>query len=118
MHTIEQIGAYAGLASVVGLAILAALYFSQARDVRRLREWAGRAPERSAEQAAAALERLQEELVLALTGGNVAGFTCSFGVADTSDASSLEELLATADAALFRAKQAGRNRVLLAHAEV
>src|SRR5688500_20261234 len=53
MEIIEQIGAYAGLASIVGLAILSALYFSQARDVKRLREWAGRAPERSAEQAAA-----------------------------------------------------------------
>jgi hypothetical protein len=48
---IEQIGAYAGLAAIPGLAILSALYFSQARDVRRLREWAGRAPERAAEHA-------------------------------------------------------------------
>jgi LytR cell envelope-related transcriptional attenuator len=47
---IQDIGAYAGLASVLGLAVLSALYFSQARDVKRLREWAGRAPER-AEQA-------------------------------------------------------------------
>jgi hypothetical protein len=30
----------------VGLAVLSALYFSQARDVKRLREWAGRAPQR------------------------------------------------------------------------
>jgi LytR cell envelope-related transcriptional attenuator len=52
MHIIEQIGSYAGLAAVVGLAVLSALYFSQARDVKRLREWAGRAPERSSEQAA------------------------------------------------------------------
>lgn len=46
---IEQVGSYAGFASIIGLAVLAALYFSQARDVKRLREWAGRAPERSAE---------------------------------------------------------------------
>ncbi|HEX8075365.1 MAG TPA: hypothetical protein VF545_10335, partial [Thermoleophilaceae bacterium] len=46
---IQKIGSYAGFAAVVGLAVLAALYFSQARDVKRLREWAGRAPERSAE---------------------------------------------------------------------
>jgi hypothetical protein len=39
------------LAAIPGLAVLSALYFSQARDVRRLREWAGRAPERAAEQA-------------------------------------------------------------------
>jgi LytR cell envelope-related transcriptional attenuator len=58
MEIIEQIGAYAGLAAVLGLAVLSALYFSQARDVRRLREWAGRAPERVAEGAdAAQLER-------------------------------------------------------------
>jgi hypothetical protein len=35
------------LAAVVGLAVLLALYLSQARDVKRLREWAGGAPERS-----------------------------------------------------------------------
>jgi hypothetical protein len=46
---IQEIGSYAGFAAVVGLAVLSALYFSQARDVRRLRDWAGRAPERDAE---------------------------------------------------------------------
>lgn len=46
---IEKVGSYAGFAAIVGLAVLSALYFSQARDVRRLRDWAGRAPERSAE---------------------------------------------------------------------
>jgi hypothetical protein len=49
MDLIERIGSYIGLASFLGLAILALLYFSQARDVRRLREWAGRAPERAVE---------------------------------------------------------------------
>jgi LytR cell envelope-related transcriptional attenuator len=43
---VQEIGAVAGLAAVVGLAVLLALHLSQARDVRRLREWAGRAPER------------------------------------------------------------------------
>jgi hypothetical protein len=46
---VERVGAYAGLAAFLGLAILVLLYFSQARDVRRLREWAGRAPERAGE---------------------------------------------------------------------
>ncbi|MGH2942868.1 MAG: hypothetical protein ACRDLN_08875, partial [Solirubrobacteraceae bacterium] len=46
---IERIGSYAGYAAVVGLGVLALLYFAQAREVRRLREWAGRAPERAAE---------------------------------------------------------------------
>jgi LytR cell envelope-related transcriptional attenuator len=47
LDLVERVGAYVGLAAFLGLAILALLYFSQARDVRRLREWAGRAPERA-----------------------------------------------------------------------
>jgi hypothetical protein len=61
---IRDIGAIAGLAAFLGLGILALLYFSQARDVRRLREWAGRAPERDAEEVEAtsdlAAERAEE----------------------------------------------------------
>jgi hypothetical protein len=53
---LERVGAYVGLAAFLGLAVLALLYFSQARDVRRLREWAGRAPERAVEQAERAAE--------------------------------------------------------------
>ena len=52
MHLVQEIGSYAGFAAVVGLAVLSALYFAQARDVKRLREWAGRAPERAAEEEA------------------------------------------------------------------
>jgi hypothetical protein len=47
---VKDIGAYAGLAAFLGLAVLSLLYFSQARDIRRLRDWAGRAPERDAEE--------------------------------------------------------------------
>ena len=47
MELVERVGSYVGFAAFLGLAILALLYFSQARDVRRLREWAGRAPERA-----------------------------------------------------------------------
>lgn len=49
MEILQEIGSYAGLAAVLGLAVLSALYFSQARDVKRLREWAGRSPERGPE---------------------------------------------------------------------
>lgn len=38
MELIRDVGAIAGLAAFLGLAVLALLYFSQARDVRRLRE--------------------------------------------------------------------------------
>jgi hypothetical protein len=47
---IQEIGAYAGLVAFLGLAILAMLAFTQGRDLRRLREWAGSAPERDAER--------------------------------------------------------------------
>jgi hypothetical protein len=46
---LKTIGALAGVLAVPGLAVLSLLYFGQAREVRRLREWAGRAPERAAE---------------------------------------------------------------------
>ncbi len=54
---VEQIGSYAGLAAMLALGVMALLYFSQAREVRRLREWAGREPERAAELA----QRVQAE---------------------------------------------------------
>jgi hypothetical protein len=47
---LKEIGAFAGLAAFLGLAVLAMLAFSQARDIRRLREWAGSAPERDSER--------------------------------------------------------------------
>ncbi|HEY1355676.1 MAG TPA: LytR C-terminal domain-containing protein [Solirubrobacterales bacterium] len=45
---IQEIGAYAGLVAFLGLAVVALLAFTQGRDIRRLREWAGSAPERDA----------------------------------------------------------------------
>lgn len=63
-HAIEQIGSYAGLAAFLGLGVLALLCFTQARDIRRLREWAGSAPERDAERkettSAVAAQRAEE----------------------------------------------------------
>jgi LytR cell envelope-related transcriptional attenuator len=52
LHTIERIGSFAGLASFLGLAIFALLSFAHGRDIRRLRDWAGSAPEREAERMA------------------------------------------------------------------
>ncbi|HEY5053440.1 MAG TPA: LytR C-terminal domain-containing protein [Solirubrobacterales bacterium] len=64
MQLIEKIGAFAGLASFLGLAFFALLSFTQARDIRRLREWAGSAPERDAERkestSAVAAQRAEE----------------------------------------------------------
>lgn len=50
LHTIERIGSFAGLASFLGLAVFALLSFAHGRDIRRLREWAGSAPEREQER--------------------------------------------------------------------
>jgi len=48
---VEKYGAYVGIACFFGLAILSLLYFAQAREIRRLRDWAGRMPERDLEAA-------------------------------------------------------------------
>jgi LytR cell envelope-related transcriptional attenuator len=50
LHDIEKIGSFAGLASFLGLAVFALLSFAHGRDIRRLRDWAGSAPEREAER--------------------------------------------------------------------
>jgi len=64
LELIKEIGSYAGLVAFLGLALLALLSFAQGRDIRRLREWAGSAPERDAERkdstSAAAAERAEE----------------------------------------------------------
>ena len=70
-------------------------------------------PRSTAHEAAAALSRVQQELLVATARGDVAPFTVSFGVAHSSEGSSLEELSQIADAALFRAKRAGRNRIVI-----
>ncbi|MGC1853367.1 MAG: LytR C-terminal domain-containing protein [Solirubrobacterales bacterium] len=64
MELLKEIGAFAGLVAFLGLAVLALLSFAQGRDLRRLREWAGSAPERDADRkestSAAASERAEE----------------------------------------------------------
>jgi hypothetical protein len=64
VELIKEIGAFAGLAAFLGLAVLAMLAFSQGRDIRRLREWAGSAPERDSERkdstSVAAAKRAEE----------------------------------------------------------
>src|ERR1700758_3023703 len=62
--TFTKIGAIAAFAGLLGIAVLALLAFSQAREIKRLREWAGRAPERAADTeqrvSAAAAARVQQ----------------------------------------------------------
>ena len=70
-------------------------------------------PDLDAEAAVGALQRAQEQLLLALAQGNVAPFTVSFGLAHSDASNSFEELVRLADHALFQAKREGRNRVVL-----
>jgi hypothetical protein len=56
---IDKVGAYVGFASAIGLALFALLLFSQARELKRLREWGAQAHDRIGElerRLAAALE--------------------------------------------------------------
>jgi LytR cell envelope-related transcriptional attenuator len=62
---IKTYGGYAGFAAIIGLAVLAVLYFAQAREVKRLREWAGRGPERAAEAGARVSADAQKRIVAA-----------------------------------------------------
>src|SRR5436305_6176717 len=62
---LTDIGAVAGLVAIPGLAVLSLLYFAQAREVKRLREWAGRAPERDAELQARVTAEAQQRAAVA-----------------------------------------------------
>ncbi len=57
---IEKGGAYAGLAAFFGFAVLSVLAFAQAREIRRLRDWAGRAPERAQELEQRVIEQAEQ----------------------------------------------------------
>lgn len=60
MDLLREIGPILGFVAFGGLAVLAFLTFQQARHLRRLREWAGRQPERAAAEAEAIAERAGE----------------------------------------------------------
>jgi diguanylate cyclase (GGDEF)-like protein len=73
-------------------------------------------PDSDAHAAASAVERLREELAVAVGAGGTPPFTSSFGVADIRHGANLAEVLSAADEALLLAKREGRNRVLVAPA--
>jgi diguanylate cyclase (GGDEF)-like protein len=68
-------------------------------------------PQCSVKQATEIVERIRLELVGMLAGGDVPGFTASFGLADSDMAEDFDAVLRLADEALLRAKTNGRNRV-------
>lgn len=64
----------------------------------------------SAAQALEVIGRIRAHLAESLLTSNVTPFTASYGVADSSMGASFEEILRIADAALYRSKDAGRDR--------
>jgi diguanylate cyclase (GGDEF)-like protein len=76
-------------------------------------EFALALPGCSASGALSTCERLREALALATQSGGSPRFTASYGVAAARDGIALDELLSNADAALYHAKRAGRDRAVL-----
>jgi hypothetical protein len=64
-NSVTEVGALAAFAALLGIAILSLLVFSQAREIKRLREWAGRAPERAVEME----QRVSADAAARLRGG-------------------------------------------------
>ena len=75
-------------------------------------------PKCSTMNAAAAMERVRESLVLHIAETGEPAFTCSSGVADSNQGTSIDELLGSADLAMSMAKYEGGNRVRTAVFEV
>ncbi|HSO97277.1 MAG TPA: GGDEF domain-containing protein [Acidimicrobiia bacterium] len=70
-------------------------------------------PRADAHEAIEAMGRVRERLMHATSRGDTPTFTASFGVAHSSDAADLDDLVQRADRALFAAKDAGRDRICL-----
>jgi diguanylate cyclase (GGDEF)-like protein len=70
-------------------------------------------PNADADAATAVLERVRGALRRALADADVPPFTSSFGVADRCCNATADEILEHADRALYAAKRAGRDRVVV-----
>ncbi len=71
-------------------------------------------PECGVDAAVAVVERVREQLAIHLADGHLPAFTVSFGVAESSASARFSETVEHADQALLRAKNEGRNRVVIA----
>ncbi|HST16005.1 MAG TPA: diguanylate cyclase [Gaiellaceae bacterium] len=85
------------------------------RDDDLVARWGGEEflialPDADADAAVVVMERIRAHLAKTLEGGQVR-FTASFGVSDSTAASSLQELIQLADIGLYLSKTAGRDRV-------
>jgi diguanylate cyclase (GGDEF)-like protein len=76
-------------------------------------EFAIALPEADAAEAVSAVERMRDSLEQVIRQGEAPSFTASFGIAQSVDATDLDDLVQRADKAMFAAKAAGRNRTCL-----
>jgi diguanylate cyclase (GGDEF)-like protein/PAS domain S-box-containing protein len=102
------------------LRVFAAIAEEVLREDDVIARWGGEEfviviPDLDRHQAIGALEQIRERLVEAHNGDHPV-FTASFGLTDSTRAKSLEDLLQLADAALYDAKEAGRDRITLSDA--
>lgn len=70
-------------------------------------------PHTSIAEAIRAVERLQEALDAEVRRSGTVGFTASWGLTNDSSGSTFDEIVAVADAALYSAKRAGRNCIMV-----
>ena len=107
---------------VVGDQVLAAaaeIFLSGLRPYDALFRYGGEEflfclPDTTPEQAIVALDRLREQLdqrPIPIAGGKSLPVTVSFGIAALTPEMAVEDVIARADAALYQAKDRGRNRV-------
>ena len=99
------------------LRILAKTLRTTVRDTDLVARWGGEEfviffSETSVADAVLSLKRVREALRRALAESATPPFTISFGVAETSSAADLEELVNQADQALLEAKSGGRDRIV------
>ena len=98
------------------LKLFADVMESTARAGDQIARWGGEEfvlllPGCTGDEAVVVLDRLRGRLATRLQAGGVPPFTASFGVAESSDFRSLDDVIRAADVALYAAKESGRDRV-------
>ena len=100
------------------LKLFAEVMAKTARAGDQIARWGGEEfvlllPGCSGDEAVVVLDRLRSRLATRLQAGGAPTFTASFGVAESSAFRSLDDVIRAADVALYAAKEAGRDRVMV-----